>query len=161
MSDKYILGIAFGLSTGAFYASYILTMRRLEKISVEVPTEQLIAVASAVSALVLLPISLHESTLRLPVGMEWIWLPTLAVVAQIAGWILITKNLPKVPISRAGLILLAQPVVATMAGNLIFGEILSPLQLLGAALTLAGIYLGTIRTAKLSQDAYKGAPYRQ
>jgi drug/metabolite transporter (DMT)-like permease len=149
LGDKYWWGVAFGLSTGAFYASYILTMRRLEKLSVGIPTEQLIAAVSAVAAIVLLPISLHESTLRLPVGMEWVWLPTLALVAQIAGWILITKNLPKVPLSRAGLIILAQPVVATVVGNLLFGESLSPLQLLGAVLTLAAIYLGTLPTAKL------------
>ena len=83
--------------------------------------------------------------MRLPVGMEWGALALLAFVAQVLGWMLITKTLPKTPASRAGLILNAQPVVAVIAGDLILHEKLSLIQIVGAGLTLVAIYLGTYK----------------
>ncbi|NCQ33655.1 hypothetical protein GW813_00995 [bacterium] len=45
--------------------------------------------------------------------------------------------------ATAGLILLLQPVLATVWGRLAFAETLDPVQMLAAALTLGAIYLGT------------------
>ncbi len=147
--SRYWWGIAFGLSTGIFFSSYLLTLRRIESLSVGIPTEHLMLVVSAVSALGLLPVAIYEQTLRLPLGREWVLLPALALIAQIGGWILITRNLPKVPVSRAGLVLLMQPVVATVVGNIFFGERMTPIQVMGASLTLLAIYLGTLKTTKV------------
>jgi drug/metabolite transporter (DMT)-like permease len=43
------------------------------------------------------------------------------------------------------LALLLQPTMATVWGFMFFSEILGPLQLLGAAVTLTAIYFGSIR----------------
>jgi drug/metabolite transporter (DMT)-like permease len=48
-------------------------------------------------------------------------------------------------VSRAGLVLLAQPVLATIWGALFFDEILSPRQIGGAALTILAIGLGSTK----------------
>jgi drug/metabolite transporter (DMT)-like permease len=49
------------------------------------------------------------------------------------------------PVSRAGLILLAQPALATVWGALFFDELLTARQAAGAVLTLAAIALGSRR----------------
>ena len=73
------------------------------------------------------------------------WMILLAVVAQIAGWLLISKNLLKVSVSRAGLILITQPLVAVLAGAALFRERLGGIQALGAAIVLVALYLGNTR----------------
>ncbi len=146
---NYWWGVGFGLATGIVYASYIVSMRQIEALGIGIPTEHIICVVSAISACTLLPISLFEGTLRLPTGIEWLWLPSLALVAQIVGWVFITRNLPKVPVSRASLILILQPVVAVVCGSILFREQLSTLQLVGAAITLVSIYAGTMRKKRM------------
>ncbi len=143
VKPEFALGVTYGLITGVVYASYILTMRKLESFSQTVPREQVLMMVSLIASLCLFIASLMEGTFRLPVGNEWPLLFSLAFVAQVMGWLLITKNLRLVPVSRAGLIINAQPVVAVIAGNLILNEHLSTLQICGALLTLSAIYLGT------------------
>jgi len=142
----YWWGVGFGLATGLFYSSFILTLRRIESLALGIPTEHVVAVSSVVSALTLFFVALCEGSLRLPQAMEWVWLPCLALVAQVFGWVLIMRSLPKIPASRASLILLMQTVVAVVVGNLLFDEQLSGLQMAGALITLFSIYLGTLRS---------------
>lgn len=144
--DNYPLGVAFGLITGVVYASYILVMRKIESLSKSIPTEQALAFVSLICSLVLLIVSAAEGTLVWPETTDWVWLVGLALVSQVIGWLLITRALPKTPVSRAGLILNTQPVVAVVAGDLLLGEKLTPVQMVGAALTLSAIYLGTQRS---------------
>ena len=47
----------------------------------------------------------------------------------------------RLPTSLASVVVLVQPVVATYAGFLLFGEALGPLQTLGAAVALSGVVL--------------------
>lgn len=144
-TEDYHWGVAFGLGTGLVYANYILTMRQIEKSNTTIPTEYALAFVSFFSAFFLFWISLFEGTLSLPQGMDWLWLGLLAFVAQVMGWLLITKNLAKAPVSKAGLILNAQPVVAVIAGEIILQESLTGTQVCGALLTLIAIYLGTLK----------------
>lgn len=145
----YGWGVAFGLMTGLIYANYIVVMRKIESLNNYIKTEHALTLVSFFAAFFLLPVSVYEGTLRLPEGIEWVWLISLAFVAQVLGWLLITKTLPKTPVSQAGLILNAQPVVAVIAGDLILGEHLNPTQILGALITLAAIYFGTQKRKKI------------
>jgi len=141
-SEFYGRGILYGLATGMVYGAYLLSIRHLEKLGDGRASLFILTVVSLVSAFFLLLFTLIEGSLRLPIGKEWTWLILLALIAQVAGWLLISKALPRVPVSRAGLLLLTQPVVATILGNAIFAERLGSIQLIGAALTLTAIYLG-------------------
>ncbi|MEW5995163.1 MAG: EamA family transporter, partial [Candidatus Zixiibacteriota bacterium] len=60
-------------------------------------------------------------------------------------WWAIASSLPKINASRSGLALLLQPVLATVWGVLFFGEYLTPIQIAGALITLAAIYVGSVR----------------
>ncbi len=145
---NYSWGVFFGLLTGIIYASYILTIRKIESMANRPPTEQVLAMVSLVSAIGLFLISEGEGTMRMPAGIEWAHLIGLALVAQVFGWLLITRALPRTPVSRSGLILNAQPVVAVIASALILDERLGAIQLAGAALTLYAIYLGSHKVKK-------------
>ena len=75
---------------------------------------------------------------------SWAVLITLAAVVQSIGWRAISEGLSKIEAYRAGLILLLQPILATVWGIIIFSESFTIMQLLGAAITLAAIYFGSI-----------------
>ena len=88
-STEYTEGVFFGLLTGIVYAAYLLCLRKSEGFH-KLKSTQLLGLVSLVTALCLLGVSGMEQSLRLPNGMEWIWLIGLALVAQIAGWWLTT-----------------------------------------------------------------------
>jgi len=141
-------GVAYGVFTGMFYAGYISCLRKAESLTQNFSAAQKLSMLCALCAVILLGISYLDAELKMPTPIDWVWLCLLAITAQAIGWVLISTNLPKVPISRAGLILLTQPTLAAVWGVLIYGETLSVIQVVGGALTLSGIYLGS--TAKSS-----------
>jgi drug/metabolite transporter (DMT)-like permease len=67
------------------------------------------------------------------------WLVTLALVSQVAAWLLIATALPRLPAVETSVLLLVQPVFALIWGVLIFGERLSTIQWAGALIVLAGV----------------------
>ena len=69
----------------------------------------------------------------------------LGIVIQGLGWLVISSILPSIMTAHAGLILLLQPVLAMIWGALFFAELLTPLQVVGAGVTLAAMYIGSIR----------------
>lgn len=67
------------------------------------------------------------------------WLVALAVVGQVAGWVLIASALPRLPSSTGASILLLQPVGAVLLGALVLGEHPGLLQLIGCAVVLGAV----------------------
>ncbi len=132
------LGLGYGLITGAFYSAYLLALRRAGGGPAGM------ALSSLSGALALGLVAAHEGDLALPSFAAFLKLGALALIAQVLAWLLISESLPKVPASRAGLLLLLQIVLATVLGRLWFGETLSGLQTVGAALTLVAVYLGAL-----------------
>ena len=57
-------------------------------------------------------------------------------------WVLISSGLPGLAASRAGLLLLLQPTLAFVWDLVLFARPTSPIELLGAVMTLVAIYLG-------------------
>lgn len=153
LSEHYQEGVAYGLATGVIYSGYVLTIRRIERLSGNSSRALWLAAVSAVTAFSLLPVSLAEASLQWPTLSDLFWLVLLAAIAQVIAWLLISKNLKSVPVSRAGIILITQPLVATIAGALLFGERLHPIQWAGATLVFISLYL----TASASSAA-KGSP---
>mgnify|MGYP001820788679 CR=1 FL=1 len=73
------------------------------------------------------------------------WLLLLALTAQVGGQVMIAVALPRLPAAVTSLILLIQPVLATIAAIVVLAEAPSPLQLLGVLLILGGVVLGSAR----------------
>jgi drug/metabolite transporter (DMT)-like permease len=72
-------------------------------------------------------------------------LSALALMSQVAGWILITNALPKIRASLAGLVLLMQPALAFVWDVLFFQRETSFLNWVGVGTALAAIYMGMKR----------------
>lgn len=146
-SVRYLKGVAFGLLTGLVYAHYIITLKVAGQRQEKPSFLTLMAWTSLFSALFLGAAgSLEPGPLLPPDLSSTLLLFALALVAQVLGWWAIASSLPKIDASRGGLALLLQPVLASVWGVLFFGEYLTLIQIAGALITLAAIYVGSFRT---------------
>jgi drug/metabolite transporter (DMT)-like permease len=84
--------------------------------------------------------ALGHSLIDLPVK-SILALVGLALVAHVAGWLLISYAFGHIPTHYLSVALLGQPVVTALLAMPILGEFPTPWQVLGGAVTLGGIYL--------------------
>ena len=73
------------------------------------------------------------------------WLLAYGVIAHAFGLILIASSLTEVPAAGVGIALLLQPALSLIWDVLIFGKALSPIEIAGVLITLAAIFLGSLR----------------
>ena len=92
-------------------------------------------VVSAIASLV------RHETLIPPEPSWFIWPLVLAVIAHVIGQGLIVGGVGRTPAAVAGILLLIQPVAGALIAWPLFHESLTPIQLAGAALVLAGVWL--------------------
>jgi drug/metabolite transporter (DMT)-like permease len=86
--------------------------------------------------------TLVQHEVLIPPDPTWLFVPfTLGLIAHTLGQGLILAGVGRAPASVAGVLLLVQPVAAALIAWPLFGETLAPLQLLGAGLVLAGVWL--------------------
>ena len=82
----------------------------------------------------------------IPPDPAWfLWPLLLAVVAHVVGQGMIVAGVGATPAALAGLLLLIQPVAAGLIAWPLFGEALTPTQLAGCVLVLAGVWLASWR----------------
>lgn len=145
-TQLYLTGILLGLLTGFAYASYIIVMKLAGQISERPDFRVLMGWTSLFTAFFLAVASGWEEAAFIPPDLYSLGiLAALGLVAQTLGWWSITVSLPHLDASRSGLILLLQPILATVWGYMFFAEHLSTIQLLGAVVTLTAIYIGGVR----------------
>ncbi len=145
-THNYVLGIIFGLISGLSYANYIIALKKGSHSPDLGAIITLMAWASAFCALFLgISMLIEKAPMFPPDARTWLLLIGFGFVAQFAGWLAISSSLPKLDASRAGLALLLQPTLATVWGVMMFGEHLTVVQMLGAAITLTAIYFGSVR----------------
>jgi drug/metabolite transporter (DMT)-like permease len=137
--EHKLLGDALGLSSAVFYAAYQLVVKDARS---EYSTARLMAWSTTITGLALLPFALLAPGAFLPAhAAGWLPLLALALVAQIGGQTVIAYALAHLPASLSSVSLLIQPLTAAIAAWIIFGEAIGPLQMLGGALLIWGIYL--------------------
>lgn len=145
LHGDHLRGVLLGLATGLAYGAYLLTTRHLGRREPALSPITIVAWLSLGGAASSGLICLFENDAFLPrTASTWWALLALGVGVQAGGWWAIATALPRVRGATGGLVLLLQPLLATVWGWLLFGERLAPLQLLGALLTLGAIYAGTL-----------------
>lgn len=145
-SPDYMRGIGLGLVTGVAYGVFLTLLRSAALQGVQTSTLVRPAWFTVIAALFLVPPAVGGSEKILPEAWPgWAMLVLLALVAQVLGWWAISASVGRVKASIAGLVLMLQPVLATIWSALLFDETLTPLQTLGALVTLAAIYVGSMR----------------
>ena len=146
LTERYLGGVLFGLMTGICYASYISLVKKASQEHLQFGTQALMAWTALFCAAFLGLSGLVEGEAMMPPdSTSWLYLLGLGLIPQAIGWKVISSSLPHIHAHKAGLGLLVQPTMATVWGFLFFGEMLGPLQFVGAVVTLGAIYFGSVR----------------
>ena len=146
---NYRMGVVYGLLTALVYAGYLLTMRFARKdVARGMPTRE-IAVVSFAAAIMLGVAAIAEGqSLVIPSMTDAGWLLAYGVLSHSLGYILIVSSLPQVSTIEAGLALLLQPTLSFVWDVLFFARPMTPAELVGAAIALVAIYLGSRQSSK-------------
>ncbi|WP_428631496.1 DMT family transporter [Sphingopyxis sp.] len=136
LSPAFLIGDLLSLLAGVLYTVYVLLMLRVRG-TLEPWTA--LSISSIVCVPILLGIALALGEQITP--HNWTPLILLALTSQIIGQGLMTWSLPRFSPLVIGLTLLVQPAVAALAGWLMFGEMLGPIDIFGGMLVGAALVL--------------------
>ena len=136
VSPAHLVGDLLSLTAAALYTGYLLTVIRLRD---RLPTSTVLAMSTLASVVVLLPLALIEPGSIWPT--DWRPVVGLAITSQLVGQGLMVFASGRLPAPVIGIGLLVQPLVSAAAGWLVFGELLGPVELLGAALVAAALVM--------------------
>jgi drug/metabolite transporter (DMT)-like permease len=141
--DDPLLGVVFGVGTGIAYSGFLIVLRAGNK-DIRRPAGPLFD-ATLASTLAILPVGWLLGELELsPTWPEHAWLVTLALTAQVLGWLLISVALPRVPAAVTSVVLTSQPVMSVVLAMVLLDESPSSVQLGGIVVVIAGILLATM-----------------
>jgi len=156
---RFRLGVAFGLGTAVAYAGFLIAFRAAQQQRAHVANEALLWWLCLGSALLLLAMTLGGGEPVMPHDpRDWVALLAYALIAQVFGWLVIGRVMPKLAAGVLGLCLLLQPLLAYVWDALLFGTRLTPVGLVGLALSLAGIFLGLTRGQRRDAGAQATDP---
>jgi drug/metabolite transporter (DMT)-like permease len=134
-----LLGNILGVVTAIFYAGYQMVVTRLRR---DLSTACIMAWASAITALVLLPLAFASGEQFAPVSaIGWMKLLGLALISQVAGQSLIAYAMAHLSATLSSVALLLQPVIAACLAAVLLGEAMHMQQVAGGVMMLAGIGL--------------------
>jgi drug/metabolite transporter (DMT)-like permease len=138
-----VLGVVFGIATGIAYAGFLLVQRgaNADWRRPAGPLFDATLSAAVVSLLIGLPLGEVDLVPSLP---SHGWLIILALGVQVAGWLLISISLPRLPAAVTSVLLTVQPVGSVLLGIWLLAETPSAFQLLGVGFILAGLLLTTL-----------------
>ena len=94
---------------------------------------------------------LEGQSLAVPTLADLGWLTAYGVLSHCLGYILIVSSLPQVSTTEAGIALLLQPTLSFAWDVLFFARPMTAVELTGAVITLAAIYLGSRQKSKQVQ----------
>ena len=138
-----LLGVVFGVATGAAYTGFLLVQRGANADWRRPAGPLFDATLSATIFSVLIGLPLGEVQLA-PTWPAHGWLLLLALAVQVAGWLLISISLPRLPAAVTSVVLTIQPVGSVLLGMWLLAEAPSGFQLLGVLFIIAGLLLTTL-----------------
>jgi drug/metabolite transporter, DME family len=135
-------GIGAGLVAAAAFASYLVLSRRWSR-AIALPGAVIAEANFVATAVVLLPViaisgsgPILPATIAPDAALALLWL---IVGPSILAQLLLIASVRRIPARRSAAFLMLNPITAAILAALLLGERLSPAQLLGAGLVLAGI----------------------
>ena len=137
------LGVALAFGAAITYTAYILAadtvLHRLAPVVLTTLVMTGAAAALAFRALVAggVTVSFDRS--------GWLWIGCIVVVSTVLAVLAFFAGLKRTGASTASILSTFEPVVSTALAALVLGEILTPLQLLGAVLVLSAAVIVQIR----------------
>ncbi|MDQ4004785.1 MAG: DMT family transporter [Actinomycetota bacterium] len=133
-----VAGTVFGILTAVAYTGFVLLLRRANA-DLRRPAGPLFD-ATLAATVVTLAAGLALGDLDLVPGLPAQgWLVLLALTSQVAGWLLISISLPRLPAAVTSVVITLQPVGSVFLAVLLLVEAPSAVQFAGVALVLAGV----------------------
>ncbi len=149
LSAQYRTGVYIALLAALFYTFYIIFLRQSQVIASALPAISNLGTVTMISCLMLVSLGiLAGESLVVPQATDWLWLILYGVISQVFGWLLISKGLPHLAVTLAGLIILLQPGLAFIWDILFFHRSTGLHDLFGVTISLAGIYLGFVSNVR-------------
>ncbi|MEQ7874095.1 DMT family transporter [Sphingomonas sp. ASV193] len=140
LSLAHLHGDLLSALAGLLYAGYLIAV---DKARADVPPLGLLALSSVFAALTLLPIALALGEPMIPA--DWTGVFALALVSQVVGQGLLVFAIGELSPLVVGLALLTQPALSALLGWVYYGESMTGLDFLGAALIGAALVLVRLR----------------
>jgi drug/metabolite transporter (DMT)-like permease len=140
LSGAHLRGDLLAALAGLLYTGYLIFVERTRT---ELAPMPLLVFASLFGALMLLPASAVAGEVIIPA--DWTGLFALALCSQVVGQGLLVYALGHVPPLVVGIAMLTQPALSALLGWVYYGETLTPLDWVGAALIVAALILVRLR----------------
>jgi drug/metabolite transporter (DMT)-like permease len=141
-------GYVLGLIVGFTYAGMLMGLRYANALS-SGKYPELLSLGTVFSAaafvIALYAVTVEHSTLAVWDGRSHAIMMVTAFMCQTLGWYLINNSITEIPAHEGSLLLLLQPLLATLWGCIFFSEPLGAVQVFGIILTLAGIIVYQLR----------------
>lgn len=147
-----VMGTLAGTGSGLLYAGFLIAFREAT-LGIDTPLNAWF-VTTLTTGVVCLGYGafLEETFTPMPTWPAHGWLFLLAMVVQIAGWLMITRALPRLPALETSLLIVLQPVFTLIWGWLLFDERLSLIQGIGVIIVVGGVMMlvrsGAVRKAR-------------
>jgi drug/metabolite transporter (DMT)-like permease len=136
-------GVLWGLGAAAFYGLYLIITRRISTSatgSTAVGPFTMLRDSALGTIAVSLFLALLTGSLLPPEIWPGVgWLLLLALLSQVLGYPLINASIPHLPSVVGSVLLFVQPLMTLVAGVIIFGEVPTPGQLVGALILFGGV----------------------
>ncbi len=139
-ANEKSMGIVYGLLTGISYSFVTFSLRKANDHFKGHPIV-IVYGMTFFAAIFSFLMTIAEGSFEVISGTDIGYMFLYGSLIHFVGWLLISKAIKIIPIALASLLLLLQPICATILGHLIFDEYLSISQLIGLTLSLLGIYL--------------------
>lgn len=132
-------GDLLALAASVFFAAYLMTTERI-RASMDTLTFSALAIAGSIATLLVLCLVLGLPLTGYP-PRAWLALAGLGLVSQLVGYYALVYALGHLPATITSVGLLAQVPCTAILAMLLLGEPLTAIQIAGAAVVLAGIYV--------------------
>lgn len=157
LGNSYKLGVFYGLATALFYSIFTVFLRSTQLHERSLKPVANLGVISLLSAGIVSIVGIIDGDdLRIVTNADWFYLLAYGINSQVIGWIFISRGLPFVGVSLAGLLILLQPSLSFVWDIVFFQRPTTQIDIWGALLTLIGLYLGVSSSnrnkTKMSKD---------
>ena len=146
VSASHLLGDAFGVVTAVFFGLYFLAVAPARKTA---GAARVTFELTVVTTFILLAVALTLEHRIWPRGAAgWAALLGMAWVSHAGGQGLLSVALGRLPAVFSSLVIFLEAIAAALFGWVFLGEAVTPMQLVGGAIILAGIWVARPRAAE-------------
>ncbi|MBK8009195.1 MAG: DMT family transporter [Rhizobiales bacterium] len=144
-APERLVGDGYALITSIFFGLYILAISNA-RTRTKIGVGSLAFMSAAITCACMFVIAMLFETNFMPRSMNgWLTLLALAIISQVLGQGLLAIALGKLPATFSSLVIFLEAVGAAALGWLVLSEALGPIQGLGGALILLGIWVARPR----------------